>query len=213
MDKLQSGRGPLNAGTCALYYFPEIFQRRRDEYMFAMLKKIVSEEPVPNDQGDTPPPIKTIDVYLGKMHVSPLTRLWNTQTTSLSLEPTRIEEKEDEDSGRGRKVAKKSPVKKAQRSIEFETIHHVKTDYAEAAEHKLEKQALLEALFGTQFWSEPYVKNPFIYVTDHDSDFAGEQGIHLKDHFKKVFYLNYKKYSEIVDKATPHERLKKAVEN
>ncbi len=30
---------------------------------------------------------------------------------------------------------------------------------------------MLEALFGTQMWSEPYVKNPFIYVSDHESDF------------------------------------------
>lgn len=123
MDKLQSGRGPLNAGTCALYYFPEVFQRRRDEYIFAMLKKIVSEEPAPDEQGETPPTIKTIDVYLGNMHVSPITRLWNTQTISAGKEPTRKEEREDGDSGRGRKVAKKAPTKKAQRSIEFETIH------------------------------------------------------------------------------------------
>jgi hypothetical protein len=78
MSKLQTGRGPLNAGTCALYYFPEIFQKRRDEYIFAMLKKIASEESVPNEQGETAPPIKTIDVYLGNMHVSPIARLWNT---------------------------------------------------------------------------------------------------------------------------------------
>lgn len=52
ISKLQSGRGPLNAGTCALYYFPEIFQKRRDEYIFAMLKKIASEESVPpNEEG------------------------------------------------------------------------------------------------------------------------------------------------------------------
>lgn len=62
------------------------------------------------------------------------------------------------------------------------------------AEDKIEKQALMEALFGSQIWSEPYVRNPFIYVTDNDVDFAGDQGVHLKDHFKKVFYLNYTKY-------------------
>ena len=53
------------------------------------------------------------------------------------------------------------------------------------------------------------MKNPFIYVSDHDSDYAGEKGIHLRDHFKKVFYINYKKYSEIVKKVTPHELLSK----
>ena len=45
---------------------------------------------------------------------------------------------------------------------------------------------MMEALFGTQLWTEHYVKNPFLYVTDHDSDFEGEKGIILKDHFKKV---------------------------
>lgn len=40
-----------------------------------------------------------------------------------------------------------------------------------AAEEKIAKHALLEALFETQLWMEPYVSNPFIYITDHDSDF------------------------------------------
>ena len=50
---------------------------------------------------------------------------------------------------------------------------------------------MLEAIFGTQLWSEPYVKNPYIYVTDHDADLEGEKGVHYRDHFKKVFYLNF----------------------
>ena len=58
----------------------------------------------------------------------------------------------------------------------------------ESAEEKIAKHALLEALFKTQLWSEPYVKNPFIYVSDHDSDFAGERGEKLKEYLKKVFY-------------------------
>ena len=58
----------------------------------------------------------------------------------------------------------------------------------EKVEEKIAKHALLEALFQTQLWSEPYVKNPFIYVTDNDEDFQNEEGIHLKQYFKKVFY-------------------------
>lgn len=83
----------------------------------------------------------------------------------------------------------------------------MKVDYNELAEDKIEKQAMLEALFGTQLWSESYVKNPYIYVTDHDTDFEGEKGIHLKDHFKKVFYLNYTKYINIIEKVVPKELL------
>jgi hypothetical protein len=79
----------------------------------------------------------------------------------------------------------------------------MKTDHSELAENRIEKQAMMEALFDTQIWSEPYIKNPFIYVTDHDSDFQGEKGIHLRDHFKKVFYINYKKYSDIIKKVVP----------
>ena len=56
----------------------------------------------------------------------------------------------------------------------------------EKAEAKIAKQALLEALFCTQLWTEPYVVNPFIYVTDKDSDFQGSDN--LKEYFTKVFY-------------------------
>lgn len=73
------------------------------------------------------------------------------------------------------------------------------------AEDKIEKQALMEALFQTQLWSEPYVKNPFIYVTDHDSDFDGDKGIKLREMFKKVFFMNYQKYTDIINKVVPKE--------
>ena len=91
--------------------------------------------------------------------------------------------------------------------INFGTIHQMKNDVTELAEDKIEKQALLEVLFDTQLWSEPYVRNQFIYVTDSEHDWAGEQGIHLRDHFKKVFYLNYKKYQAIVDQVVPKDLL------
>ena len=75
----------------------------------------------------------------------------------------------------------------------------------EPVEEKIAKQALLEALFETQVWSEPYVKNPFIYITDHDKDFEGEEGTKLKEYFKKVFYSQYTKYRNIVKTNTPEE--------
>ena len=49
------------------------------------------------------------------------------------------------------------------------------------------------------------MRNPFIYVTDNYSDFAGDQGVHLKDYFKKVFYLNYNKYQKIIKEVVPAE--------
>ena len=71
----------------------------------------------------------------------------------------------------------------------------------EKAEEKIAKQALLEALFQTQLWSESYVLNPFIYVTDKDTDFEGEEGQKLKTYFTKVFYAQYKKFKGAVDVA------------
>ena len=46
-----------------------------------------------------------------------------------------------------------------------------KTKGIELAEEKISKQALLEALFNTQYWSQNYITNPFMYITEKDSDF------------------------------------------
>ncbi len=45
---------------------------------------------------------------------------------------------------------------------------------------------------------EPYIVNPFIYITDHDSDFKGPEGVKLKEYFKRVFLSQYTKYRKIV---------------
>ena len=58
--------------------------------------------------------------------------------------------------------------------LNFDNIHKMKSNYDESAEEKIEKQAMMEVLFNTQCWSEPYVRNPFIYISDHDSDYIGE---------------------------------------
>ena len=80
----------------------------------------------------------------------------------------------------------------------------------EKVEEKIAKHALLEALFQTQLWSEPYVKNPFIYVTDNDEDFQNEEGVQLKQYFKKVFYHQYMKGKEAVSKVMPAEPSRQA---
>jgi hypothetical protein len=48
--------------------------------MAAMLKKIVSEPPQVIEDGTELPRPSSIDLYLGNLHVSPISRLWNTQT-------------------------------------------------------------------------------------------------------------------------------------
>ena len=57
---------------------------------------------------------------------------------------------------------------------------------------------MLEALFQTKLWAEPYVQNPFIYISDNDTDFATDEGKKLKDYFKRVFYDQYTKYNSAV---------------
>lgn len=58
--------------------------------------------------------------------------------------------------------------------LDYVKLSQMRYEIETTAEEKIAKQALLEALFESQLWMEPYVKNPFIYVTDHDTDFAGE---------------------------------------
>ncbi len=77
--------------------------------------------------------------------MSPISRLWNTQTAAVVTPEHELEEEE----GQGRKVVNKRNKKPAKRIIDFSTIHQVKNDPEEPAEYKIEKQALLEALFGT----------------------------------------------------------------
>ena len=210
----------MQPGAAALVMFPEVFQKPRDEYLYALLRKLAEDE-----GKDLSAPLEdqsaaqVIDVYLGNLHVSPISRLWNTQSmqsVTMTDEPKQKRDDEDEDDGeqakgRGRKLALKNKQKAKKtlegRVINFETIHQMKNDFSQLAEDKIEKQALMEVLFGTQIWSEPYIRNPFLYITDNEHDWAGEQGVHLRDHFKKVFYLNYKKYQTIFDQVVPKELL------
>lgn len=120
-------------------------------------------------------------MYIGNPHLRPLSRLWRT------------------DLGMGEYQS--TSTKHVLGIRDFEDFHKLtESDPQEMGEVKIEKQALLEALFGTKLWNEPYVKNPFVYLTDSKRDFEGEQGIILMDGFKKIFYANYKKYNDIVEK-------------
>ena len=44
MNKIEKRQGPIQPGAAALYHFPEVFQKLRDEYMHALLMKLVSDE-------------------------------------------------------------------------------------------------------------------------------------------------------------------------
>ena len=59
---------------------------------------------------------------------------------------------------------------------------------SEKAEIKISKYALLEALFQSKVWSAPYIRNPWIYITDNPKDFEGDKGVELQKYFKRVFF-------------------------
>ena len=44
MNSIAKRSGPLQPGTAALVMYPEIFQEPRDEYLYALLRKIAEEE-------------------------------------------------------------------------------------------------------------------------------------------------------------------------
>ena len=106
---------------------------------------------------------------------------------------------------RNKKAEDKQEEKQEGFLLDYIKVSQMPYNLEEKVEEKIAKHALLEALFQTQLWSEPYVKNPFIYVTDNDEDFQNEEGIHLKQYFKKVFYHQYMKGKEAVNKAMPTE--------
>eukprot|EP00347_Sterkiella_histriomuscorum_P017372 403349636 len=226
MNKIKRGQGPIQPGAAALYHYPEIFQKRKDQYLDAMIRDVLVEtDNLPNEQRPS-----TIDVYCGNIHVSPLSRLWNT-TDVIKQEQVKVQREnqleeeqpksklklsnshQDEDSEdesltkKPRYKNKKSvrPSIKDLRSQQLGDFHKMQQNHEELAEHKIEKQALMEALFQTQLWNEPYVKNPFLYVTDHDKDFEGPQGEHTKQLLQKIFYANIQKYENIVESVLPKE--------
>lgn len=57
-----------------MFHFPEIFLKRKDEYLDAFLRDLI----IDTDKLETDQRPSVIDVYCGNMQVSPLSRLWNT---------------------------------------------------------------------------------------------------------------------------------------
>ena len=58
-------------GLAALYYFPEVFAKPRDEYVAAMLFEMATD--MQGDKG-----LNKINAYLGNLQIKPVSRLWNT---------------------------------------------------------------------------------------------------------------------------------------
>ena len=75
MTKVKRCQGPLEPGSSAQYHFPQIFQKKKNEYMLAMIRRGIEDTIQDEKPGKQ---LKSVDVYLGNLHVSPLCRLWNT---------------------------------------------------------------------------------------------------------------------------------------
>ncbi|CDW79079.1 UNKNOWN [Stylonychia lemnae] len=208
MNKIARKQGPLQSGAAAMYHFPEIFLKRKDQYLESFMRSVIEDDVLINQN------IRHVDAYIGNIHLSPVSRIWNTNKSrrqdkgQSNIDRSQEEDVEQTTGGRAVKHQLKKSVKPNPLNLagqELRDFHYMRQNFDELAEEKIEKQALMEALFQTQLWSEPYVKNPFIYITDNDSDFAGDKGKDLLEMFKRVFYLNYQKYNNIIQQVVPQE--------
>ena len=43
MKLIDKREGPIMPGAAALYLYPEVFQKHRDEYIYSMIRKIAEE--------------------------------------------------------------------------------------------------------------------------------------------------------------------------
>ena len=165
LNKISRSDGPCGTpDAAALYYFPEVFAKPRDEYVAAMLHDIATDT---NEDGQG---FSSISAYLGNLHIKPISRVWNTY--KLDRDFTHVKQKATPSNMKHPKDVLK-PQEKLTRpfTLDYTKISQMEYNIEEPAEEKIAKHAILEALFGTQLWMESYVKNPFIYITDNDSDF------------------------------------------
>lgn len=203
LNKVASARDgePSMPDIAAYFYYADVFQKPRDEYMAALLKEVANETWKRNDKYVS---YSSVSCYLGNLHVSPVARLWKTSkldsmTQTIGDQKALVAQRR-RGSSNSEPSIREIPYKQDTKS-DYISVCQFVYNMDEKAEAKIAKQALLEALFQTNLWSEPYVMNPFIYVSDKDSDFEGEEGRKLKEYFTKVFYAQYKKYKEAVDLA------------
>jgi hypothetical protein len=127
-------------------------------------------------------PHENVIAYLGNMHVAPLSRLWNTNEGENT---SRITPLGKTDETHGRKIRPSKPVKSATNKskmvdprVQFAKMMYVyRRKNIETAEEQIKKQALMEVMFQTQVWNEPYVRhNPWLYISPRSKDFTGEHG-------------------------------------
>ena len=75
MNKIATNQGPIYPPVAALFHFPEIFQQRKDQYLEAFIRSVFEDTETNSTE------IRQADAYIGNIHVSPVSRLWNTNKT------------------------------------------------------------------------------------------------------------------------------------
>lgn len=90
-NKINKGKCSLRPSVAAQELFPEVFLKPRDDYVKIMLSEIANDLDIPNEEmpfyGTKKNPHENILAYIGNLHVSPISRLWNTgegETATLS---------------------------------------------------------------------------------------------------------------------------------
>lgn len=142
-NQIKQKKVMANPALAAQQLFPEIFLKPKDDYIRKMLKIIAEDE---SDriyrQGEDESSLQSRNIlaYLGNMHVSPVSRAWETGTTV-----TAPGQKQ------GRKVLKTRKGK----AIDDDNLNFAKMMYVyrekneESPDDQIVKQALLDALMGT----------------------------------------------------------------
>lgn len=171
-----------------------------------MLKEIATHVGE-GDEGENA--MTQICCYLGNVHVQPIARLWNTYSSDGVYSSAEALGKEETTPRKSVLLSKQREQRrkgvKSDFVLDYVKLSQMRYDNDTPAEEKIAKQALMEALFETQLWMEPYVKNPFIYITDNDSDFEGPRGQKLENYFKQVFLSQYNKYRKVISENMPPE--------
>jgi len=105
LNKVVAGQGPSTADAAALYYFPEVFQSPRDEYVASLINTIV-EDNAAVKQGDERRGYSRMTCYLGNVHVKPVSRLIlsNQATPPAAIEDKAIKRMKKSLKRRGKKV-------------------------------------------------------------------------------------------------------------
>lgn len=80
--------------------------------------------------------------------------------------------------------------------VDFKTVVTIpKRIIHESNEDLIEKQAIFDVLLNSKVWSDIYVTNPFTYLQDDIAKISQNE----LDSFKRIFYINTKKYEAYRD--------------